>query len=67
MQEYEDWPGIKPTPMDPVQVLEADEDEVVLQNGRQVSVKSRREMLKSRSLPAAKPETVSPMQILENN
>jgi len=24
MQEYEDWPGIKPTPMDPVRILEAD-------------------------------------------
>ena len=24
MQEYEDWPGIKPKPMDPVRVLEAD-------------------------------------------
>ena len=24
MQEYEDWPGIKPTPLDPVRILEAD-------------------------------------------
>jgi len=24
MQEYEDWPGIKPKPMDPLQVLEGD-------------------------------------------
>jgi len=24
MQKYEDWPGIKPKPMDPVRVLEAD-------------------------------------------
>jgi len=24
MQEYEDWPGIKPKPMDPIQILEAD-------------------------------------------
>jgi hypothetical protein len=24
MQEYEDWPGIKATPMDPVQILEVD-------------------------------------------
>jgi general secretion pathway protein D len=24
MQGYEDWPGIKPTPMDPMQILEAD-------------------------------------------
>ncbi len=24
MQEYEDWPGIKPQPMDPLQVLEGD-------------------------------------------
>ncbi|MFC1738214.1 secretin N-terminal domain-containing protein [Planctomycetota bacterium] len=24
MQEYEDWPGLKPDPMDPVSVLEAD-------------------------------------------
>ena len=24
MQRYEDWPGIKPEPMDPVRVLEAD-------------------------------------------
>jgi len=29
MQEYEDWPGIKPKPMDPEKVLEADEDEEV--------------------------------------
>ena len=29
MQEYEDWPGIKPKPMDPERILEADEDEVV--------------------------------------
>jgi len=26
MQEYEDWPGIKPKPMDPVQILEADSE-----------------------------------------
>jgi len=25
MQEYEDWPGIKPEPMDPMHILEADE------------------------------------------
>lgn len=24
MQEYEDWPGIKPTPMDPLKILEED-------------------------------------------
>jgi type II secretory pathway component GspD/PulD (secretin) len=24
MQEYEDWPGIKPTPMDPLRILEVD-------------------------------------------
>ena len=24
MQDYEDWPGIKPEPMDPLQILEAD-------------------------------------------
>ncbi|HIJ52688.1 MAG TPA: hypothetical protein HPP66_05980 [Planctomycetes bacterium] len=29
MQEYEDWPGIKPKPMEPLRVLETDEDEVV--------------------------------------
>jgi len=26
MQDYEDWPGIKPKPMDPVKILEADEE-----------------------------------------
>jgi len=26
MQEYEDWPGIKPKPMDPVKILEADSE-----------------------------------------
>ena len=25
MQEYEDWPGIKPKPMEPLHILEADE------------------------------------------
>jgi general secretion pathway protein D len=25
MQEYEDWPGIKPTPMDPLTILETDQ------------------------------------------
>jgi len=29
MQNYEDWPGIKPTPMDPEKVLEEDEDGVI--------------------------------------
>jgi hypothetical protein len=26
MQEYEDWPGIKPEPMDPLKILEEDTD-----------------------------------------
>ncbi len=43
MQEYEDWPGIKPKPMDPLQVLEADEDEVVSLK-QQISEKRAREM-----------------------
>ena len=25
MQEYEDWPGTKPEPMDPLKILEVDE------------------------------------------
>ena len=25
MQKYEDWPGIEPQPMDPLQILEDDE------------------------------------------
>jgi len=40
MQEYEDWPGIKPKPMDPVKILEADEE-----NGGQRIEKTGRQKL----------------------
>jgi general secretion pathway protein D len=36
MQEYEDWPGIKPQPMDPERILEVDEDRAISINDRQV-------------------------------
>ena len=28
MQSYEDWPGAKPDPMDPLQILEEDVEEL---------------------------------------
>ena len=42
MQEYEDWPGIKPKPMDPLQVLEADEVREVKPRSRQALQKRAR-------------------------
>ncbi len=33
MQEYADWPGVKPKPMDPLHVLEDDEYIQELKNG----------------------------------
>ena len=48
MQEYEDWPGFKPQPLDPVRVLEADEDEAVSLNGQRTvkSAKKRAQEIK---------------------
>ncbi len=42
MQDYEDWPGIKPKPMDPEKVLEEDEDRVVSVRDRKVFDKGRK-------------------------
>jgi len=42
MQDYEDWPGIKPKPMDPEKVLEEDEARVVKPRSRQALQKRAR-------------------------
>lgn len=31
MQEYQDWPGIKPKPMEPIHILDEDEDEELVE------------------------------------
>ncbi len=60
MQEYEDWPGIKPTPMDPLQILEADEPPVSLSDRRKFEKRgqSRREV---KGLPTTKSQVMYPM------
>ncbi len=60
MQEYEDWPGIKPTPMDPLQILEADEPPVSLSDRRKFEKRgqARREV---KGLPATKSRVMYPM------
>jgi len=64
MQEYEDWPGIKPKPMDPVQILETDEDEVISLKSRQVSERYKKGIREGRDLPGTRPKLMHPMQIL---
>jgi type II secretory pathway component GspD/PulD (secretin) len=65
MQEYEDWPGIKPTPMDPLQILEADES-VSLRNQRVFEKRgpARRE---GGNLPDTKSKAMHMGQVLELN
>ena len=65
MQEYEDWPGIKPKPMEPLQVLEADE-EVSLRN-RSVFEKPKKAVQEGKDLPGTKPKAMNPMRVLELN
>jgi general secretion pathway protein D len=66
MQEYEDWPGIKPTPMDPLQILEADEPPVSLSDRRKFEKRgqARRE---SGNLSGTKSQAMNPGQVLELN
>ncbi|MBW8040482.1 MAG: hypothetical protein FVQ85_10820 [Planctomycetes bacterium] len=65
MQEYEDWPGIKPTPMDPLQVLEADEP-VSLRN-REVFDRRKKGRQEYKGLPGTKSKVMYPMKVLELN
>ena len=59
MQEYEDWPGIKPTPMDPLQILEADEP--VSQRNRRVFEKSGQAIRESKGLTGTKSKVMHQM------
>ncbi len=65
MQEYEDWPGIKPKPMDPLQVLEADEDRAVSLTNRQVFDKRKKETQEYEGISGTRPKLMHPIQILE--
>jgi type II secretory pathway component GspD/PulD (secretin) len=65
MQEYEDWPGIKPKPMDPLKVLEA-EEEVSLRD-RKVFEQRERAIRESRNSTGSKSKAIDPMRVLELN
>ena len=65
MQEYEDWPGIKPKPMDPLKILEADE---AVTPGTQGVFKKRGQTLREGgNLSGTKPKAMNPMGVLELN
>ena len=63
MQEYEDWPGIKPKPMNPLRILEA--DEALSLRDRQVFDKSKKETQEYEGISGTRPQAVHPMQILK--
>ena len=66
MGEYEDWPGIKSTPMDPERILEADEDDEVLLNSPRIIKRDTRK--KAVELDYIKKiQSKEPKQILERN
>jgi type II secretory pathway component GspD/PulD (secretin) len=65
MQEYEDWPGIKPEPMDPLQVLEA--DEAFSLRDRQVFDKRKKETQEHKGISGTRPELMHPIQILKTD
>jgi general secretion pathway protein D len=67
MQGYEDWPGIKPKPMDPLKILEADEDEAVSLRDRSVFEKPKKAMQEGKGLPGTKSKVMHPMRVLELN
>ena len=67
MQEYEDWPGIKPTPMAPERVLEADEDEVVSLNGQRIIGNYKKGAKEVEIQPGKKTQSTEPKQVLERN
>jgi len=64
MQEYEDWPGIKPTPMDPKQILEA--DEAASLQSRQIFEEYEKEKQKNGYQPALKPKPMGPKEVLKS-
>jgi Flp pilus assembly secretin CpaC len=66
MQEYEDWPGIKPEPMDPLRVLESDEDEIASLTNRQVFDKRRSRTQEYKGISGTRLEPMHPMQILKS-
>jgi type II secretory pathway component GspD/PulD (secretin) len=65
MQGYEDWPGIKPEPMDPLKILEAD-DAISLKN-RSVFEKSTKAMQEGRNSTGSKSKATHPMRVIELN
>lgn len=67
MQEYEDWPGIEPTPMDPLKILEADEARVVRPRSRQVVGKNRGVKREVEVKPDTKTHPVESKQTLERD
>ena len=61
MQEYEDWPGIKPKPMEPKQILEA--DEAASLQSRQVFEEYEKEKQKNGYKMTTKPKTMGPKEV----
>ncbi len=59
MQEYEDWPGIKPKPMDPLRILEADEE--VSLSDRRVFEKRGQTRREGKGLTRTKSQVMYPM------
>jgi general secretion pathway protein D len=67
MQDYEDWPGIKPKPMDPEKVLEEDEDRVVIPRSRQALKKQATKTQEFRNGQSAKGQPIELNQNIERN
>jgi general secretion pathway protein D len=67
MQDYEDWPGIKPKPMDPEKVLEEDEDRVVIPRSRQALKKRATKTQELRYGHGAKGQPIELNQNIERN
>ena len=65
MQEYEDWPGIKPKPMEPLQVLEA--DDAVTPRRQGVFKKRGQTLREGGNLSGTKPKAMNPMGVLDLN
>ena len=67
MQKYEDWPGIKSKPMDPLKILEADEDGAVSLRNPRVFERRGQAIREGKGLPGTKPKVMHPMRVLELN
>jgi len=65
MQTYEDWPGLKPKPIDPLKILEA--DEAVSLRDRSVFEKPKKGTQEYEGISGTKSKVMHPMGVLELN